>query len=90
MQGWSATVNNRTATVKTVGGIFEAVAVPAGVSTVHFTFAPPHLMWALLAFFAGLAVLVGAGVWALWSGGTGPRLHEIDRAQPIRSGHSPS
>lgn len=90
LQGWSATVDGRAAPVKTVGGIFEALSVPAGVSTVHFSFAPPHLLWALLAFFVGLAVLVGAGVWALWRGGTVPRVHETDRARPIRSGHSPS
>lgn len=66
MPGWSASVGGSAATVRTVGGIFEAVAVPAGTSSVRFTFAPPHVVWAYAAFFLALAILAGAGVWALW------------------------
>lgn len=66
MPGWSATVDNRGAAVGTTRGVFQIVSLPAGTSTVRFTFAPPHVVWAYLAFFLALAILLAAGVLSLW------------------------
>jgi hypothetical protein len=103
--GWSATVANRPVPVTTADGIFQAVAVPAGVSTVRFTFAPPHVVWAYSAFFVGLALLVAGGGWELWrragrdrrrrskaptKGGDDPASPPVSRAEPIWSVHAPS
>lgn len=57
MAGWSVTVNGHSAPVRQVDGLFQAVRVPAGTSTVRFSFTPVGMRWALLGLLAG--VLLG-------------------------------
>jgi hypothetical protein len=49
MDGWSASVNGRPAAITTVDGVYQAVHVPRGTSTVVYSFLPPdeHLALAL-------------------------------------------
>ena len=55
LPGWSASASGRELPVRRAG-LFERVALPAGVSTVSFSYAPPHILAAWLAF-------AGACVW---------------------------
>ena len=53
-KGWRATVGGQDAAIATASnGVFQEVAVPAGTSTVVFTYEPPR------ALLAWLAVLIG-------------------------------
>ena len=60
MPGWKATVNGKSATITTVDGVYQAVKVPAGTSTVDYTFFPPHERYALLVGFLGGLFLIGS------------------------------
>ncbi len=62
MSGWKATVNGKSATITTVDGVYQAVKVPAGTSTVAYTFFPPHERYALLVGFLGGLFLIGSFV----------------------------
>lgn len=66
LPGWSARIGNRDGPVGTTEGIFQSVSVPAGASSVVFTFSPPHLLWAVAAFVVGVAAIVAASAWALF------------------------
>ncbi|HEY2215471.1 MAG TPA: hypothetical protein VGH31_10470, partial [Acidimicrobiales bacterium] len=57
MKGWSATVNGRSVPV-TRDGPFQEIRVLRGGSRVHFTYAPPHLAAAVVAFLLGLLLLL--------------------------------
>ena len=57
MAGWSATVDGHPVALR-ASGPFQSMPVPAGTSTVTFTFSPPHLALALAAFVLGLLALV--------------------------------
>ena len=62
MKGWTATVNGQPATITTVDGVYQSIALPAGASNVVYRFYPPHERYALLlGFLAGL-FLVGTFV----------------------------
>jgi hypothetical protein len=56
--GWTATVNGAETPIGARDGIFQVVALPQGSSEVRFRYAPPHINWAWLAAFLGLAALV--------------------------------
>ncbi|MGH7665694.1 MAG: hypothetical protein ACREN1_00030 [Candidatus Dormibacteria bacterium] len=56
--GWSATVGGRTVQILRVDSIFQAVRVPSGRSVVTFTYEPPYVPLAALAFVVGLAVWI--------------------------------
>jgi hypothetical protein len=58
MKGWSASVNGRSTPIHTVAGLFQAIRLPAGHDRVTFSFSPPYIVWAWLAFLIG-------GVWFL-------------------------
>jgi hypothetical protein len=62
MTGWSATVNEKPASLRTDHGVYQEVSIPAGTSTVRYQFSPPHEDVALtVTLIAGL-FLVGAFV----------------------------
>jgi hypothetical protein len=62
MPGWHAQVNGDPVAVHADGQIFQSVRVPAGRSTVEFSFTPPRETVAFMAFGLGIALLVMA--WA--------------------------
>jgi hypothetical protein len=62
MPGWHAKVDGNSVDVHAEGQIFQSVRVPAGHSTVEFSFTPPHETLAFVAFAMGIALLVVA--WA--------------------------
>ncbi|HEX3334206.1 MAG TPA: hypothetical protein VHS57_07680 [Acidimicrobiales bacterium] len=57
MPGWQAQAGGRSLGVHPDGPLFQSVDVPAGASTVQFSFTPPHEVLALVAFLVGLLVL---------------------------------
>ncbi len=70
MPGWSATVDGRPATIHTVDGIFEGIAVPPGRHEVRFGFTPPNLAWGVVGFILGL---LGLGIAGWQRRAAGPR-----------------
>jgi uncharacterized membrane protein YfhO len=60
MKGWTATVNGQAATIRTVDGVYQQVALPEGTSTVVYRFYPPHERYALLVAFLGSLFLIGS------------------------------
>ncbi len=61
MPGWYATANGHPLAIHS-GSLFQSVTVPAGRSVVVFTYAPPHVDVAWVAFGLGLAVLFVAAL----------------------------
>jgi hypothetical protein len=55
--GWTASVNGAEARIEPRDRIFQSVALPAGVSEVRFSYAPPGIGWAWAAMWLGLAAL---------------------------------
>ena len=64
MPGWTATVNGSAVRVEhaTSGpaGLFQQIPVPAGTSTVTFTFSPPHATAAFAVSLVAAALIVGS------------------------------
>jgi hypothetical protein len=62
--GWSASVNGKAVPVTQVPfgppGLFQEIAVPAGTSTIRYTFLPPDEFPAFLAAFLALVAIVGS------------------------------
>jgi hypothetical protein len=56
--GWSAQVNGRAVPVLQ-DGLFQRVAIPAGVSVVRFSYAPPHIGFACALALLGLVFWLG-------------------------------
>jgi hypothetical protein len=73
-KGWAATVAGRSVAITTAhNGVFQTVALPAGTSTVLFTYEPPRARLAWLACLLGLLVLAASVAWRLggrrwWAG----------------------
>ena len=71
MPGWTASGNGVAMSVHKdrsfPGGLFQEVSLPAGTTSVQFTFLPPHEDLALVAALVALVVLLGSitaeGVW---------------------------
>jgi hypothetical protein len=63
MKGWHAYVNGHEVAISTSSGVYQSISVPAGSSSVTFSFTPPHEKDALLV--ALLAALFLAGSWIL-------------------------
>ncbi len=70
LRGWNATVNGSTETVGADGLGLQTVAVPAGRSTVRFSYLPPHMAAAVLALVVGLIL----GLWPYRPASMGRRL----------------
>jgi hypothetical protein len=58
MPGWRAYVNGHETEIAQVDELFQQLKVPAGRSSIQFTFQPPHIRWAILAFVVGLLLMV--------------------------------
>ena len=61
MSGWHASVNGRSTSIATVDGVYQAVDVPKGSSTVSYSFEPPHESLALTLSLVVALFLVGYG-----------------------------
>jgi hypothetical protein len=65
MPGWTATARGRSTPIRTVDGVFQAVTVRRGTSTVRFTYEPRGAQIALAATgVAGLALTIATVRWA--------------------------
>lgn len=62
MPGWTVAVDGRGRALTGGHGPFLAVAVPAGSSRVHFSYAPPHELLALGAFLVSGIALTASGL----------------------------
>jgi len=62
MNGWTATVNGKPATITTVDGVYQQVDVPSGTSVVKYSFFPPHERYAALAALLAGLFLIGSFV----------------------------
>ena len=63
--GWHATVNGGIVGIERVGEVFQSVAVPSGRADVRFYYEPPGMVWARLAFCAGVLGLIAASAWSV-------------------------
>jgi hypothetical protein len=57
LPGWSATVDGHSAPIARADGLFQTVRLAAGTHQVQFSYEPPGILWAELAFLAGLISL---------------------------------
>ncbi len=64
---WKADVNGKPARVSMYDGLFQSVEVPAGVSTLRFTYECPRGIWVLPMFWLGALVFVATGAGRLWA-----------------------
>lgn len=62
MAGWHALVDGQPVTIHTSDGVYQSVDVPAGTSTVTYSFAPPYELYAVLAALLAASFLVGSRV----------------------------
>jgi len=60
MEGWTVTVNGRSAKVTTVDGVYQRIALPEGTSNVRYAFLPPHETLAALLALLVLLFVVGS------------------------------
>jgi hypothetical protein len=60
---WQAQVNGHTAPIAKAFGAFKSVPVPAGRSTVEFSFSPGLLPWFLLLAYLVIASVIGYSFW---------------------------
>jgi hypothetical protein len=60
MPGWKATVNGQPATITTVKGVYQQVALPKGTSTVDYSYFPPHERYAILLALLAVLFLIGS------------------------------
>jgi hypothetical protein len=60
--GWNVRVDGKQASISVYRDLFQSVALPRGKSTVHFDYAPPHIIWMWLITLLGLTTLVMSGV----------------------------
>ena len=58
LSGWSAHVDGHPVRVRQFRGLFQSLTVPAGSHVIRFSYRPPDLGWALLAFGIGCACLL--------------------------------
>ncbi len=66
MPGWHATVNGQSAAIGTLDGVYQTVAVPAGNSTMSFSFLPPHEEAAGAGFALAVLIMIGLPLADRW------------------------
>ncbi len=60
LPGWSATIDGRGVPIRTTGGLFQAIGMPAGAHTVNFGYEPPYILWSVVGLLLGCGwLLVG-------------------------------
>lgn len=59
MPGWTAKVNGKTTQINHYGSLFQQINVPAGKSTISFSFTPQHMIVAITAMIVGITTLLG-------------------------------
>ncbi|MGH9205350.1 MAG: hypothetical protein ACRD1G_02120, partial [Acidimicrobiales bacterium] len=67
MSGWTATLDGRTALPVSKDkagpiGLYQLVSVPAGVTTLHFSYRPPYETFAIIGAAIACLILVGTFV----------------------------
>jgi hypothetical protein len=67
LDGWTAQLDGRPATIRRSGGLFQAVRVPAGSHRLTFTFAPPGMGWAFVGLLAGCALMLLPTIRRRWA-----------------------
>ncbi|HVB52357.1 MAG TPA: hypothetical protein VND89_11555 [Acidimicrobiales bacterium] len=60
MPGWKVAVNGQPATITTVKGVYQQVALPKGTSTIDYSYFPPHERYAILLALLGVLFLIGS------------------------------
>jgi uncharacterized membrane protein YfhO len=65
MPGWTATTGGKATRIAKSDDLLQAVRLPAGTTTVHFAYLPPHLALALGLFGGGVLLAGGAPLTAL-------------------------
>jgi hypothetical protein len=73
MKGWKAYVNGKSVNIKVSDGVYQAIKVPAGTSTVTYAFFPPHERYAILVGFLAGLFLIGSWINELTSRGKNRR-----------------
>jgi uncharacterized membrane protein YfhO len=56
--GWSAEIDGCPTAIRSADGLFQPVTVPAGSAHRTFSVVPPGMIWALLGFLAGVALML--------------------------------
>lgn len=62
LPGWSANVDNHQTPIRQADGLFQTTTVPAGTHHINFSYAPPDILWAALAFLAGILALIATTI----------------------------
>ena len=62
LPGWSATLDNHQTPIRRADGLFQTTTVPAGTHHITFSYAPPDILWAALAFLAGILALIATTI----------------------------
>ncbi len=60
MPGWRAYVNGREVPITTVDGVYQSISLPAGTSSVRYSFRPPHETFALAGGLLGILLMIAA------------------------------
>lgn len=66
--GWRARIDGREAPIAAYQAVMQAVAVPAGMDTVRFDYAPPGVAWAWALMALGCAGLLPWRAWRQFAG----------------------
>jgi hypothetical protein len=62
LQGWSAQLDGHPIAIRRIGGLFQAVSMPAGEHRISFSFAPPGIDWALLGLLGACALMCAPAI----------------------------
>jgi hypothetical protein len=85
---WKASINGQPTEVRMYDGLFQSVEVPAGMSTVRFTYECPHGGWTVPMFWLGALGFVAVGAGEFWARREVPahRTAKTDPKMPLGAG----